>query len=119
MNTLNVIAGIAWDPTIRGLLTVVIGVFVLMGSVYGIIATNTGNRLGFLITLTGLMGWMVIMGLIWWIYGIGLQGDNTSWQPVDINIADVTNSSNEAIRTLDTSQMPSPEEFDALEPADD
>ena len=38
------------------------GVVVLMGSVYMILATNIGSRLSFLVTLTGLMGWMVLMG---------------------------------------------------------
>jgi hypothetical protein len=33
MTTLNVLAGIAWDPQIRGFLTLAVGVVVLMGSV--------------------------------------------------------------------------------------
>ncbi len=44
-------AGISWDPGIRGILTVAVGVAVLMGSVYLILATNTGARLGMLIAL--------------------------------------------------------------------
>ena len=53
---------IGWDPELRGLLTVIMGVVVLMGSVYMIMATNMGSRLSFLVTLTGLMGWMALMG---------------------------------------------------------
>src|SRR3546814_5128049 len=74
MQTLNLIAGIAFDPTIRGIRAVGVGVVVLMGSVYLLLATNTGTRLGFLLALTGFFGWMAIMGSIWWIYGIGMQG---------------------------------------------
>ena len=47
---------IGWEPELRGLLTVIMGVFVLMGSIYMVMATNMGSRLAFLVTLTGLMG---------------------------------------------------------------
>ena len=73
---------IGWEPELRGLLTVVLGVVVLCGSVYVILATNIGSRLGFLVTLAGLFGWLALMGAVWWIYGIGLRGPDPSWQPV-------------------------------------
>jgi hypothetical protein len=73
---------IGWEPELRGLLTVVIGVVILCGSVYMIMATNLGSRLAFLVALTGLAGWMMLMGMVWWIYGIGLRGPDPSWQPV-------------------------------------
>jgi hypothetical protein len=73
---------IGWEPELRGLLTVIIGVVILCGSVYGIMATNLGSRLAFLVALTGLAGWMMLMGMVWWIYGIGLRGPDPSWQPV-------------------------------------
>ena len=73
---------IGWEPELRGLLTVVMGTVVLMGSVYMVMATNMGSRLAFLVALTGLAGWMVLMGITWWIYGIGLRGPDPSWAPV-------------------------------------
>jgi hypothetical protein len=73
---------IGWEPELRGLLTVIIGVVILCGSVYGIMATNMGSRLAFLVALTGLFGWMMLMGMVWWIYGIGLRGPDPSWQAV-------------------------------------
>ncbi len=73
---------IGWEPELRGLLTVVIGVVILCGSVYMIMATNLGSRLAFLVALTGLASWMMLMGMVWWIYGIGLRGPDPSWQPV-------------------------------------
>jgi hypothetical protein len=73
---------IGWEPELRGLLTVIIGVVVLCGSVYLIMATNLGSRLAFLVALTGLAGWMAIMGLVWWIYGIGLRGPDPTWEAV-------------------------------------
>ena len=45
------ILAIAWEPEIRGLLTVIIAVTVLCGSIYLIMATNMGARLAFLVTL--------------------------------------------------------------------
>ena len=106
METMNVLAGIAYDPTIRGILAVAVGVIVLMGSVYLLLATNTGNRLGFLIALTGFFGWMAIMGVIWWIYGIGMQGEAASWHVVEYNAADTSEAVTDEVRALDLSSLP-------------
>ncbi len=73
---------IGWEPELRGLLTVVIGFVILCGSVYMIMATNVGSRLAFLVAATALAGWMMLMGAVWWVYGIGLRGPDPTWQPV-------------------------------------
>jgi hypothetical protein len=73
---------IGWEPELRGLLTVVIGFVILCGSVYMIMATNIGSRLAFLVAATALAGWMMLMGAVWMIYGIGLRGPDPTWQPV-------------------------------------
>lgn len=106
MQTLNLIAGIAFDPTIRGILAVGVGVVVLMGSVYLLLATNTGNRLGFLLALTGLFGWMAIMGSIWWIYGIGMQGAAPSWEVVEYNAGDVEQAVTGKVTELELADLP-------------
>ena len=106
MQTLNLIAGIAFDPTIRGILAVGVGVVVLMGSVYLLLATNTGNRLGFLLALTGFFGWMAIMGAIWWIYGIGMQGEMPSWNVVEYNAADVDQAVTPRVTELELGELP-------------
>lgn len=106
MQTLNLIAGIAFDPTIRGILAVLVGVVVLMGSVYLLLATNTGNRLGFLLALTGLFGWMAIMGSIWWIYGIGMQGQAPEWDVVEYNAGDVEQAVTDKVTELELSDLP-------------
>lgn len=74
------IAGIGWEPEIRGALTVVVGSTVLMGTVWLLLATNTGVRLGSLIALAGFFAWMFLMGLVWWIYGIGYVGSTPTWE---------------------------------------
>lgn len=80
------LAGIAWDPTIRGILVVVTGSAVLFGSVWLLVSTNIGTRLGTLMAFSGFFGWMFIMGVIWWIYGIGWVGRVPTWQALDMNV---------------------------------
>ena len=53
---------------------------------YLILATNMGGRLGLLVTMAGLFGWMASMGIIWWSYGIGLKGREPTWKPKEIVI---------------------------------
>ena len=79
---------ISWDPTIRGYLVVATGVAVLCGSVYLLLATNTGIRLGFLIAVAGLTGWMTIMGVAWWLYGIGWIGEESSWKVREVVVSE-------------------------------
>ena len=82
MTLATTLLAIGWSPELRGILTVIIAVGTLMGSVYLIMATNLGARLGFLVALTGLAGWMFLMGITWAIYGIGLIGNAPSWAAV-------------------------------------
>lgn len=79
---------LTWDPFMRGFLATAVGVVVLCGSVYLLLGTNVGSRLGFLIAFAGLSGWMMIMGLQWWVYGIGLIGDVPSWHAIEIITTD-------------------------------
>jgi len=85
INFISIIAGISWEPEIRGALTVVLASAVLMGSVWLILVTNTGVRLGSLIALAGFFGWMMLMFIFWWIYGIGYVGSLPSWEVKEFN----------------------------------
>lgn len=82
-SVLSSVLAIGWEPELRGLLSTLIFVVVLCGSVYLLLATNMGARLGFLVSLAGLAGWMMLMGMLWWIFGIGLVGPDPSWGPVE------------------------------------
>tara|TARA_B100001778_G_scaffold206966_1_gene171046 strand:+ start:1232 stop:2443 length:1212 start_codon:yes stop_codon:yes gene_type:complete len=95
---LHIVAGIGWDPEIRGALTVLVGSLVLFGSVWLILNTNLGNRLGTLIALAGFFGWMLVMGIVWWIYGIGLTGDSPTWEPKEIIYGDLSESETDVQR---------------------
>ena len=108
MEALDVIAGLAWDPEIRGFMAVFAGVLVLMGSVWLLLALNTGTRLGTLVAAAGFFGWMVIMAVVWWIYGIGWAGDTPTWQLQEINVGDLDAAALDEARVLpDTAELPS------------
>ncbi|WP_419837435.1 hypothetical protein [Candidatus Poriferisodalis sp.] len=70
---------VSWDPVLTGYLAVIIGIAVLCGSVYLLLATNLGVRLGFLVAWTGLWGWMLLMSIVWWVFGIGWIGSQPGW----------------------------------------
>lgn len=80
---MSALLAISWEPELRGLLTVIISVVALCGSVYLLLGTNIGARLGFLVALAGIAGWMALMGLLWWMFGIGLTGPDPSWTFVE------------------------------------
>jgi hypothetical protein len=54
-----------WYPTILGVLVVVCAVLLFCGSVYLLLGTNLGARLGFLVAFTGLMGFLLILSTLW------------------------------------------------------
>lgn len=69
-----------WNIEIRGILVIGLAVVVLPGSIYMILATNLGSRLGFLVAMAGVFGWMTIMAIIWTVYGIGYVGESPTWK---------------------------------------
>jgi hypothetical protein len=54
-----------WYPTILGILVVVAGIVLFCGSIYLLLGTNLGARLGFLVAFTGLAGFMVVLSILW------------------------------------------------------
>jgi hypothetical protein len=80
---LELVAIASWDPGFKGILTVAVGVGVLCGAVALILGTNNGARLGFLIALSGLFGWNMVMGGVWAAYGTGWTGPEPTWEVVD------------------------------------
>ncbi|NOX28589.1 MAG: hypothetical protein GXP35_00835 [Actinobacteria bacterium] len=101
---LSALLAIQWDPDITGYLAVIIGVVVLCGSVYLLLATNVGTRLGFLIAFCGLTGWIFLMAIIWWVYGIGLVGEGPSWQPLQVTTS-LASSTIDDVRDLDSVEI--------------
>ena len=119
--TVNLFAGLAWNPGVRGILTVAVAVAVLMGSVYILLATNTGVRLGMLLALTGLFGWLVILTFFWWLSppAIGPRGNNGTWKPVEIVVNDGSVPKTEVVSTLvNPNDLPTSQEILAKNQAD-
>jgi hypothetical protein len=104
MGSATVLAGLDWDVTIRGIAVVAVGFSVLVGSIWLLLATNTGTRLGTLVAGAGFFGWLTIMASIWWIFGgggvIGWQGTPPSWKVLDVNYSQLDQSPVEAAQSL-------------------
>ena len=94
------LAALRWDPHIRGIVIVLVAVAILMGSVYLLLATNTGARLGFVIAAAGLFGWMTVMGVVWTVFGIGIKGEEPHWEPLELVTGDLSQSTVPAARTF-------------------
>jgi len=103
---------IGWSPEIRGIIVVLIGIGVLCGSIYGILTTDLGARLGFLVALAALTGWLLLMGIIWWVYGIGLKGLDPSWAGKEVIGTSLSNAGNPAAPVDDISQATTTEPVD-------
>jgi len=77
-----------WNPIVIGVLTVLCAVGLFCGSVYLLLGTNLGGRLGFLVAAAGLTGFMVLLTTLWWTTGnSGLappHGDSPSWSVVEV-----------------------------------
>lgn len=112
-----VLASISWSPEIRNILSLTVGVVVLVGSVYLILGTNVGHRLGVLVTLAALFGWLTIMGVVWWIYGIGMKGEAAHWQVIEINSEPLSDAQTDVVRLLpDPDSLPTADEVLADRP---
>jgi len=85
---LSSLLAIGWKPEIHGVVIIIIAVLALPGTVYLLVGTNLGARLGLLVSLAGLFGWMATMGFIWWAYGIGLKGKDPVWKPAEVIVMD-------------------------------
>ncbi len=84
-----VTGALAWNPQVRGALYVVIAVVVLPGSVFLLLSTNMGSRMGFLLATAGFSGWMLTLGGVWWVYGSGPVGRSPTWKAKEVIVGDV------------------------------
>src|SRR6266480_4273618 len=83
-----------WDPQLHGILVLTLAVVLLPGTVYLLLSTNLGARVGFLVACAALFGWMTVMGLVWTVYGIGLKGNAPSWKVKEVVVGSVEGSPN-------------------------
>ena len=93
-----------WYPTILGVLVVIAGVGLFCGSIYLLLATNLGARLGFLIAASALSGFMVLLSLMWLTTASPLntlKGRVPSWKLVE-QVDSLSKSRIAAVRDIDT-----------------
>lgn len=113
---------LSWNPQVRGGLYVLLAVLVLCGSGFLILSTNLGGRLGFQAAAAGLMGFMVLIGMVWWVYGIGPQGEAPTWVPRFVVQGDLGQAGGEILagfpRDWEELDLTDPAVADALPVAD-
>jgi len=118
----SLLLALTWNPQVRGGLYVLIAVVVLPGSGFLILATNTGGRLGFQLAAAGLTGFFVIIGSVWWVYGIGPKGQPPTWKPTTIVKGDLGQGGADVLagfpKGWEKLDQASPEVADALPVAD-
>lgn len=91
-----------WYPTILGVLAVVAAIVLFCGSVYLLLGTNLGARLGFLVAFTALMGWMTVLSVMWVTTASPLntlKGRLPKWSVVEV-VASPSKSSEADVRDL-------------------
>jgi hypothetical protein len=84
LHTINVLAALSWDPQVRGFLIVVAAVFILPGTIYLLLSTNLGARIGFLVAIAGLTGWLMLLSTTWILYAQGMKGRDPSWKVKEV-----------------------------------
>jgi hypothetical protein len=91
-----------WYPTILGVLVVIAAVVLFIGSIYLLLGTNLGARLGFLVTFTCLMGFLLVLSILWLTTASPLEspkGRVASWSVIE-NIPNVSKAKTEAVRKI-------------------
>ena len=73
---------------------------ILPGSVYMLLTTNLGMRLGFVIAMAGLFGWLTVMALVWTVYGIGPKGEAPGWKVKEAVVGDLSNAGTPALASF-------------------
>ena len=103
-----------WYPTILGVLTVIAAVALFCGTIYLLLATDLGARLGFVVAAAGLSGFMVLLSLMWLTTSSPLntlRGRQPSWKPVEvIEGGDIARSSIAEVRDIRQNALEDPAE---------
>ena len=93
---MDFLAVIHWDPQLRGTFIVLTAVLILPGSVYLLLATNVGAKVGLMLAIAGLSGWLVLLNLLWLGYGIGYKGVIPGWKVEEVISGDLVEHSTTA-----------------------
>lgn len=109
-----------WNPTILGVLVTISAIGLFCGSVYLLLGTNLGGRLGFLISFASLTGFMVLLSLLWWTSGnSGIDpphGKSPTWKVAEI-VSDPAQSKYDVQDALEEGDKADATELANLRPA--
>ncbi|MDQ1394641.1 MAG: hypothetical protein QOF30_3618 [Acidimicrobiaceae bacterium] len=82
-------ATFTWDPFIRGVVITALFVVLLPGSVYLVLSTDVGGRLGFLLMAAGMSGMLCLLSLLWMpLASTADIGRPNSWKPLEVITGD-------------------------------
>jgi hypothetical protein len=82
-------ATFTWDPFIRGVVILVLFIVLLPGSVYLVLSTDVGARLGFLLMAAGMSGMLCLLAILWIpLASTADVGRPNSWKPLEVLTGD-------------------------------
>ncbi len=93
-----------WNPTLKGILVVAAAIGLFIGSIYLLLATDLGARLGFLVTAAALSGFMALLSALWLTSTdplLSLRGRIAEWEGVEV-VGEVSKASPEEVRVIET-----------------
>jgi hypothetical protein len=112
-----------WYPTLLGILVVVSAVILFCGSVYLLLATNLGAKLGFLVAAGALSGFMMLLSCLWMTTASPLntlKGRVPAWAAVESVGPDLARSKIPIVAEInaDTKQVDATEATNVMAAAD-
>jgi hypothetical protein len=84
LHAIHMLGALTWDPQVRGFLIVIAAIAILPGTIYLLLSTNVGARIGFLLAVAGLSGWLMLLSITWTLYGSGMKGRDPSWKVKEV-----------------------------------
>ena len=85
----GLIAGIGWDPFIRGILILVIFLVMFPGSVYLVLSTDIGGRVGILVAGACITGMLCMLAILWpFLSSTAAIGRPNSWRALEVVTGD-------------------------------
>jgi hypothetical protein len=106
MHMTSTLAALEWYPTILGILVVISAITLFIGSVWLLLGTNLGVRLGFLVTFTVLMGFLMVLSTLWLTTASPFEspkGRVSSWSVIE-RVDDLGKAKTEVVHGINDEQ---------------
>lgn len=89
---------------LKGYGVAIFSVALFCGSIYLVLATDVGSRLGFMVSFTGLTGFLMLLGLIWFTNFTplnALHGPPPTWKVQEV-VEDLADARTASVRQIET-----------------